>query len=203
VPVTWRSPEAAAQPDPAVIRGAEARVSFDGDRVIKHRQPRSYRHPALDERLRRRRTRREARLTSKARRVGVPTPLVRDVDPAGTRLVLQRVGERDLREAPTEERIRTVARLLARLHGAGIVHGDPTVRNVRVDPVVLIDFGLGYESGHPEDHAMDLHVFAGSLEGTTDGADLLVAAAVEAYREAGDARVLDRLAEIEGRGRYR
>jgi N6-L-threonylcarbamoyladenine synthase/protein kinase Bud32 len=207
-----------------VVQGAEARVTFAGTEVRKEREPRSYRHPALDERLRERRTRREARLTSAARREGVPTPVVRDVDPAEGRLVLQHVGDRDLRAAPTVPRVRALARHLATLHEAGFVHGDPTPRNVRVrgegtdpgdgvgggeadgggDPgLFLIDFGLGYHTGHPEDHAMDLHVLLGSIAGTTDDADRLREAALDAYREAGDGAVLERLADIEGRGRYR
>jgi N6-L-threonylcarbamoyladenine synthase/protein kinase Bud32 len=49
---------------------------------------------------------------------------------------------------------------------------------------------------------MDLHVFAQSLEGTAENADELVAAAVDAYRAVGDEQVLNRLRDIEGRGRY-
>jgi N6-L-threonylcarbamoyladenine synthase/protein kinase Bud32 len=209
VPVTWHDGAPVdSRADGEVIQGAEATVTFEGDRVVKERAPREYRHRELDERLRVERTRQEARLTSEARRVGVPTPVVRDVDPAAGRLVVQRVGDRDLRGALTETRVRAVARHLATLHGAGFVHGDPTTRNVRValgdDPeLFLIDFGLGYYTDDPEDHAMDLHVFGQSLAGTADDADRLALAAEGAYREAGEGAVPDRLREIEGRGRYR
>jgi N6-L-threonylcarbamoyladenine synthase/protein kinase Bud32 len=119
------------------------------------------------------------------------------------RLTLQRVGESDLRDALTVEHVESVAAHLARLHEAGLVHGDPTPRNVRVgDHVSLIDFGLGYYSGDPEDHAMDLHVLLGSLAGTDDDAERLRTAVLDAYRGAGEAAVLDRLADIEARGRY-
>jgi len=108
-----------------------------------------------------------------------------------------------MRDEITEERVRIVARRLAALHAEGIVHGDPTTRNVRVgDRTFLIDFGLGYHTDDPEDHAMDLHVLGQSLAGTDDEADRLRAAAVEAYREVGSAEVLDSLRAIEGRGRY-
>ena len=216
VPVTWRSGE----PDvsrPTVgpdrdVQGAEATVSFEGDRVVKRRRPRSYRHPELDRRIRRERTRREARLTSAARRAGVPTPLVRDVDVRETTLALQYVGETDLDGALSPETVRAVGRHLATIHDAGFVHGDPTTRNVRVgsagsggpDSVFLIDVGLGYHTRHEEDHAMDLHVFAQSLAGTADDPERLAAAAEDAYREAsqrGDT-VIKRLRAIEGRGRY-
>jgi len=188
------------------VRGAEATVTVEDGRVVKRRTPRSYRHPELDERLRRERTRIEARLTSGARRVGVPTPVVRDVDPVSTTVVFEYVGECDLSGALTEPRVRSVGRHLATIHDAGFVHGDPTTRNVRVgdDRTYLVDFGLGYHTGRPEDHAMDLHVFAGSLAGTADDPDTLRAAAEDAYREtAADGQaVLDRLREVEGRGRY-
>jgi N6-L-threonylcarbamoyladenine synthase/protein kinase Bud32 len=216
VPVTWRAPESGGDTgtagstetdgDADPVQGAEASVAVRDGSVHKDRTPRAYRHPELDDRLRTERTRSEARLTSEARRVGVPTPVLRDVDPREGRLVVQHVGDRDLRDGLTVPRVRTVASHLATAHRAGFVHGDPTTRNVRVggDPdVVLIDFGLGYYTDDPEDHAMDLHVFAGSLRGTADDADRLVEQAGAAYAEHGDGAVLERLDEIEDRGRYR
>jgi N6-L-threonylcarbamoyladenine synthase/protein kinase Bud32 len=50
---------------------------------------------------------------------------------------------------------------------------------------------------------MDLHVFGRSLAGTTDHAPGLREAFEAAYAAVGDRAVLDRLREIEGRGRYR
>jgi len=209
VPVTWRDPETPSQPAVGddLVKGAEATVSIEDDRVTKRRQPRAYRHPALDERLRRERTRAEARLTVEARRAGVPTPLLYDVDLAETTLVFQRVGDADLREVVSERRVEAVGRRLATIHEAGFVHGDLTTRNVRVDTeadrLFLIDFGLGYHTDDPEDHAMDLHVFAQSLAGTEDDAETLAAAAERAYADVGETSVLAQLREIEGRGRYR
>jgi len=225
VPVTWRTGEPSVSrstvDDGREVQGAEATVSVEGDRVVKRRRPRAYRHPALDERIRRERTRTEARLTSAARRAGVPTPLVRDVDVHETTITFQYVGETDLDGALSADRVRAVGRHLATIHDAGFVHGDPTTRNVRVTPdgadasggsapgtdgerVFLIDFGLGYHTRHEEDHAMDLHVFAQSLAGTADEPDRLRRAAEAAYREASERSdaVLDRLRDVEGRGRY-
>jgi N6-L-threonylcarbamoyladenine synthase/protein kinase Bud32 len=209
VDVTWDAGEPVARTGGTgdEIQGAEAVVTIEPDRVIKERRPRSYRHPRLDERLRTERTRQEARLTSEARRHGVPTPVVHDVDPGEARIVFQRVGDRELRDGLTEERVRAVGRHLAAIHDAGFVHGDPTTRNVRVgdgDRVFLIDFGLGYSTRDTEDHAMDLHVLDQSLAGTTDDAADLQAAVGDAYRSASDRdeAVLDQLAAVEGRGRY-
>jgi N6-L-threonylcarbamoyladenine synthase/protein kinase Bud32 len=215
VPVTWRaddgSDRAPTGTEPAQTRGAEAIVDLDrdGGSAYKRRLSKAYRHPELDARLRRRRTRSEARLTSEARRVGVPTPVVFDVDPREGLLELQFVGDADLRDAISETRVRRVGEHLARCHGAGFVHGDPTPRNVRVrrseaadDLVYLIDFGLGYHSDHVEDYAMDLHVFEGAVAGTADDPAACIGAFEDAYRAVGDERVLRRLREIETRGRY-
>ncbi|MFA9502411.1 bifunctional N(6)-L-threonylcarbamoyladenine synthase/serine/threonine protein kinase [Natrinema sp. H-ect1] len=213
VSVSWRTDErdlaagrGAADAGDRQIRGAEALVDLEPElgRVTKRREAKTYRHPELDDRLRRERTTLEARLTSLARREGVPTPVLSDVDPREARLELEYVGERDLRAALTAAGVRDVGRHLARLHRAGFVHGDPTTRNVRVDGdrTYLIDFGLGYHTDHVEDYAMDLHVFDQSLVGTADDPEPLREAVRAGYREVGEERVLERLRDVEGRGRY-
>ncbi|MCU4744255.1 bifunctional N(6)-L-threonylcarbamoyladenine synthase/serine/threonine protein kinase [Halobacteria archaeon AArc-m2/3/4] len=210
VPVTWRDGgEVTFERENDEIRGAEALVTFEDDRVIKRRLPKRYRHPDLDDRLRRERTTLEARLTSLARRAGVPTPVVVDVDLREATLEFESVGESDLRDALSSDRVRDVGAHLATIHRAGFVHGDPTTRNVRVgarqhetDRTYLIDFGLGYHTDHLEDYAMDLHVFDQSLVGTADDPEPLREAFRDGYREAGEERVLERLRDVEGRGRY-
>lgn len=217
VPVTWRDDGesvARAVTEAGAVRGAEATVSFEGDSVVKRRLPKTYRHPELDARLRTERTVAEARLTSEARRAGVPTPLVRDVDVAAATLTFQRVGACDLAENLSVEAVRDVGGHLARLHAAGLVHGDPTTRNVRVGDefTFLIDFGLGYHTGHVEDRAMDLHVFEQSIDGTADDPEPLREAVEEGYAAVAadsggtdgtaDNGVLSRLRTVEGRGRY-
>ncbi|MFB6093646.1 MAG: bifunctional N(6)-L-threonylcarbamoyladenine synthase/serine/threonine protein kinase [Halanaeroarchaeum sp.] len=207
VPVTWRESESVEAPIDRsdTVRGAEAVVSIEGEVVRKRRTPKTYRHPALDERLRRERTVEEARLIHDARTMGVPTPVIEDVDVPETTLLMERVGDRDLRDALSTDRVRDVGTHLATIHESGFVHGDPTTRNVRVDGsrTYLIDFGLGYYSHDVEDHAMDLHVFEQSLGGTADDPEALIAAAEDAYRETGDQAVLDQVRAIEERGRYR
>ena len=248
VAVTWPVAEPGAHSnDPSTterVRGAEAVVEIDPESgcVVKRRPTKSYRHPALDDRLRRERTVSEARLTSAARRLGVPTPVLCDLDVRAGSMTFEYVGRADLRDllgteagaggdphdpsdaagspaARNVDAADAVERLgehLATLHQAGIVHGDPTTRNVRVSlskvarsgssaavgRTYLIDFGLGYHTDATEDHAMDLHVFGQSLAGTAEDAPRLRERFEDAYAARGDRAVLDRLREIEGRGRY-
>src|SRR5271170_2031499 len=81
-----RSGGSVAEPSegPQVYRGAEAklrRVDWWGfPALVKERDAKNYRPKALDERLRRERTRTEARLLVDARRLGIRTPLLYDID---------------------------------------------------------------------------------------------------------------------------
>ena len=186
-----------------VIEPTAEGLSLPARCVRNRRLPKRYRHPKLDETLRAERTTAEARLTSQARRVGVPTPLVWDIDPAESTIWFEHVGTSDLAADLAVEPVRAVGKHLATIHEAGFVHGDPTTRNVRVgDQTWLIDFGLGFYTGHVEDHAMDLHVFRQSLEATADDPDPLCEAVMAGYNEIGGSEVVDRLATIEDRGRY-
>ncbi len=240
VPVTWRDGESVrrvTQPG-ETVRGAEATVTV-AEPVVKRREPKTYRHTALDDRLRRERTTHEARLLVAARKQGVPTPLVREVDVDAGELRLSRVGDCDLAAVVTDQStgsgdepdpeavVTRVGGHLARLHAAGIVHGDLTTRNVRVTTdrpdggteqpqtdrprTFLIDFGLGFHTDHVEDLAVDLHVFEQSLAGTADDPETLIAAVEEQYMTVADhvetsvadgEAVVERLREVERRGRY-
>lgn len=205
---------------PAPIPGAEAALEatpFLGRAVLaKRRLAKPYRHPILDSRLRAERTRDEAKLLAAARRAGVPVPILYDADRFASTLLLEHVSGRTLEaqlelDAPATRaaRFATLGALVARLHGAGLVHGDLTLRNILVPDaaspasLVLLDFGLGGFSQESEPHGVDLHNLEEALEAVrSDGAELF-AAFLAAYTWHGAAAALKRLAEIRERGRYR
>ena len=214
VTVSWRDPAdiRTRRDNQEIHHGAEARIERTNHRIRKVRQGKSYRHPALDSRLQRERTAAEAKLLHLARRNGVSTPVIWDVDLEAAALTLESVGDDDIRDALTVERAKIIGRHLAKLHAAGIIHGDPTTRNTRIDPsherVYLIDFGLGYHSSHVEDQAMDLHVACQSITGTTTDPERYCSALIVGYVEKANETSVDadavrhRLAEIDTRGRY-
>jgi N6-L-threonylcarbamoyladenine synthase/protein kinase Bud32 len=203
VPCPWRidRPETFHR---VVPRGAEAEVELGEGIAVKRRVPKRYRLPALDERLRLERTRSEARLLSAARRAGVATPVVRDID--GTTIAMERVEGDVLKAALDPGTVREAGRAVGLLHGAGIVHGDLTSSNmvVRGDRIVLIDFGLAQATDEIEARGVDVHVLLQTLSSAAADSEPLVAAFAEGYRAAfpGADAVLEREQEIRRRGRY-
>src|SRR5579863_6931708 len=87
---------------PPTARGAEAslrKVDWWGfPAVVKERDAKGYRPKALDDRLRKERTRTEARLLREARRLGVRTPILYDVDVARHRLVMEELPGSTLKQ---------------------------------------------------------------------------------------------------------
>ncbi|MEW5996936.1 MAG: KEOPS complex kinase/ATPase Bud32 [Candidatus Micrarchaeota archaeon] len=179
------------------MRGAEAVLSFVdflGEKMVrKHRKEKAYRAPELDLRLRRERTRREARLLHKAKLAGVPAPVVYSVDEYS--ITMTYVQGRKLEENPEE--LEEAGRLLASLHDAGIIHGDFTPYNIVVNKEGLhvIDFGLGFSSSRIEDKADDIITMLRGIEGKQHF--------LEGYSACRDFEaVLRRKEQIEKRARY-
>ncbi|MEN6341835.1 MAG: bifunctional N(6)-L-threonylcarbamoyladenine synthase/serine/threonine protein kinase [Methanospirillum sp.] len=203
VPCPWRvdRPETFRRVVPC---GAEAEVELGERDAIKRRQPKRYRLLALDERLRLERTRSEARLLSAARRAGVATPVVRDID--GTMIVMERIEGEVLKAALDPAAVNAAGSSVGLLHGAGIVHGDLTSSNmvVRDGRVVLIDFGLAQATEELEARGVDVHVLLQTLASAAADPSPLTEAFVEGYRSAfsGADAVLERETEIRRRGRY-
>ncbi len=191
-----------------ISKGAEAVIRADGDTVVKDRVEKRYRHRALDDRLRRGRTDREARLLAKAAQAGVAVPSVEAVE--GTTLTVEHVDGTPLRDCLDDalDVCRDVGAAVARLHSADIIHGDLTTSNMLLHDgtVHIIDFGLGFFSDRVEDRATDLHLLEEVLDSThTAVADEAMQLVVAGYRETtADAdAVLDRLTDVAARGRYR
>jgi Kae1-associated kinase Bud32 len=160
--------------------------------------------PALDERIRRERTVMESRIISEARRCGVPTPIVLDVDQFS--LIMEHIEGAKLKDVIDPELSEKVGELVGRLHACGIVHGDLTTSNMilKGEKIYFIDFGLAFHDKGLEAQGVDVHVFFQTVKSTHDHSEMLIEAFsrgyAKTYSRAGD--VLKRVREIEARGRY-
>lgn len=197
-----------------ISKGAEADIYLHNDMIRKERIPKAYRVKALDELLRKVRTKREARLLSLARRAGVATPFVLDVDNQSTAIEMSHVRGEKLKNvldklSSTERKkiCREIGRLAAKLHSSGIIHGDLTTSNMILSEgkIFFIDFGLGEVSEAVEDKGVDLLVFKRSLRSTHYRHEKeCFEAFLRGYKSEykGHEEVIQRLRVIERRGRY-
>jgi TP53 regulating kinase-like protein len=186
------------------FKGAEAIVEIYGDVVIKRRIQKGYRVKELDVQLRKERTRSEAKIQADARKAGVPTPIIYDIETFS--IAMERIKGSALKFILNEKICEKAGETLCMLHLAGIAHGDPTTYNMMYSEnrVYLIDFGLAYYDGSLEARGVDLHVFFQTLAGTHEKFEPLKDAFILGYgKHCLDViEVLDKVEEIKERGRY-
>ncbi|MBN1235635.1 MAG: Kae1-associated kinase Bud32 [Methanotrichaceae archaeon] len=185
-------------------RGAEAVITLENGIVRKRRLAKSYRQPVLDERIRQERTMREAKITSDARRHGVPTPIICDV--SRFELKMENIVGEKLKDIINPKLSEMVGETVGRLHRGGIVHGDLTTSNMILSrgKICLIDFGLSFYERTVEAQGVDVHVYFQTLESTHDRPGELIEAFMAGYTRTYPLAeaVLQRVKEIKARGRY-
>lgn len=208
-----------------IKQGAEARVfesTFVGRRsIVKERFSKKYRHPSLDSKLTLKRLNAEARCMTKARRLGVCTPVLYGVDHVLHTLTFEYVEGSSVKDillrfgldGVVEERLDDIATqigdVIGKLHDGGLVHGDLTTSNMLIrsgtNQLVLIDFGLSFTSALPEDKAVDLYVLERALLSMHSSCGNVMDRILVAYRKSSKqwSSTLNKLAQVRQRGRKR
>eukprot|EP00258_Populus_trichocarpa_P041514 XP_024457533.1 EKC/KEOPS complex subunit bud32 [Populus trichocarpa] len=208
-----------------IKQGAEARVfesNFVGRRsIVKERFSKKYRHPTLDSKLTLKRLNAEARCMTKARRLGVSTPVLYAVDPLLHSLTFEYVEGPSVKDVflefglhgIVEERLDDIAMQIGdsigKLHDGGLIHGDLTTSNMLLrmgtNQLVLIDFGLSFTSTLPEDKAVDLYVLERALLSMHSSCGNVVSQVLAGYRKSSKqwSSTLNKLAQVRQRGRKR
>jgi Kae1-associated kinase Bud32 len=155
-------------------KGAEAELFesvFDGQKaLVKKRIPKNYRNKLLDESIRKKRTRAEAKLLKEAQN-SVRVPRIFEVNENECQIIMEFIEGPALKEVILKKKklCRTAGEKIKKLHDAGIIHGDLTTSNILVsekDELVFVDFGLGFFSKKLEDKATDLVVFKKTFNAT-------------------------------------
>lgn len=147
--------------------GAEAKIRILNETVVKDRPRKGYRLQAIDEKLRKGRTRREAKIIAKLHGSGFPVPKIIDV--CDNSITMQRIKGKQLKEILNALNFKRLCKeagtIVAKMHDLGIIHSDLTTSNmIYAEKLYLIDFGLAFESQKEEDKAVDLHLFRQALE---------------------------------------
>ncbi len=176
-----------------------------------------YRSEYVDKKIRKQRTKREAKLLSLVKKLGIPVPSIYDLDMLNFTLILEYIEGEILRDAllsnaldkkKEEEIFRQIGRYVGIMHKANVIHGDLTTSNIILTPVgklVFIDFGLGSISTSIEDKGIELRVFYTSLNSKHYGKiSYLFQAFLTGYIETypGSESIIRKFHEISRRGRY-
>ncbi len=204
-----------------IKKGAEANLYLEEwqDRkvIMKRRLPKAYRLPQLDSAIRTQRTLREPMLIHRAKEAGVPTPTIYMIDLAESNIIMEYIEGKQIKQIlntmPMKEKQRLcqhIGTLIGQLHKHGIIHGDLTTSNMILtsfNKIFLVDFGLGEYSEELEIRGVDLHLMKRALQSTHHrfakqcfGA-ILTGYAKSVGKETA-AKVLEKIQEIERRGRY-
>ena len=202
-----------------IAQGAEAVLYQDDKKIIKHRASKAYRHPELDAKLRKERTRKEAKILETLQKLNFPSPKLIKADDKSGKLELEFIDGTTVRTAlstltkPQQNKLmKDIGKCIAVLHNNNIIHGDLTTSNMMLNlknkthQLHFIDFGLSYISLRTEDKAVDLHVLERAFESThcdyyPELFNLIITEYKKQYKDA-DA-VLARLKKVNERGRYK
>ena len=197
-----------------IYQGAEAKILLNADKnfIIKDRIKKSYRLPIIDEKIRKSRTKSEAKLLTKCSQIiNCPKPFF---IPDFQKIKMPFIeGKRlsDWLDKFSLEEAKTicieVGKDVAKLHDNNIIHGDLTTSNMILsdNKIYFIDFGLGFHSHRVEDKAVDLHLLRQALEAKHFKAwQILFNAVIEGYKTSKNAeKTLKQLEKVEKRGRYK
>lgn len=190
-----------------IAQGAEAKLYRTGNAVTKERVSKSYRIKEIDSKLRKERTRAEAKLIRTLERAGVLVPAILKEDDKNMILELEFIDGTKIRDyldkTSDADVCKQIGILAEKMHSAGIVHGDLTTSNLilKDKKVYLIDLGLGDFSSRVEDRAVDLHLFKECLVSKHHNIwEKCWKSFLEGYK---NKSVLDRLKVVEARGRYK
>ena len=195
-----------------IFQGAEARVYLIDKKVLKQRISKSYRHPNLDESLRKSRTKKEAKILEKAisLKINVPNIIKQDKFDLEIEYISGEKLSDNLNFYSKEKQnnvIKEAGKQISLLHKNDIIHGDLTTSNMilsKENKVFIIDFGLGYISKKIEDKAVDLHLIKQALEAKHfENHEELFKNLIKNYKSKDSKKVLERLKAVEKRGRYK
>ncbi len=195
-----------------IQQGAEAiLIQTSSSTLIKRRIKKSYRFPALDEKIRKQRTKKEFSLLQKAFKL-IPIPKIIKISDKEKEIEMEFIEGKKLSESlnslPNKKEICIqIGKQIALLHDSSIIHGDLTTSNMLLKDNILyfIDFGLGFISNKIEDKAVDLHLIKEAFKAKHfEIADTCFNAIIEGYASSPlSLQVLQRLKKVESRGRYK
>jgi TP53 regulating kinase-like protein len=193
-----------------IAQGAESKLFLEENKIVKDRFRKTYRIREIDERLRKFRTKREAKVIEKLQAIGFPCPKLlfnNEKDTIEMEFINGKLLKNILNDNNCIKLSKEIGDKVAILHNNNIIHGDLTTSNMIFnEEIFFIDFGLSFFSRKIEDKAVDLHLLKEALESKhSEIWEKSYKAALGSYAEkAADGNdVVKRLKTVEKRGRYK
>ncbi|MDR0900363.1 MAG: bifunctional N(6)-L-threonylcarbamoyladenine synthase/serine/threonine protein kinase [Methanobrevibacter sp.] len=220
VPWVKTSTKKIAIPEDMIAKGAESDIYssswLNKEAIIKKRNPKSYRTPEIDNKIRKSRTKKEAKLLSHVKEAGIRSPILYDVDLADSAIVMEAIDGKlfkDIDDSAIAKKLAiAIGRDIGLMHQINIVHGDITSSNILINSdncPIFIDFGLGKYSNLIEDKCVDLLVLKKSLQSIDykiagNIFDNVLDGYINSYEDndLNKDKIIAKIAEIESRGRY-
>lgn len=121
-----------------IQQGAEAIITHEGANVIKDRVSKKYRHPELDKKIIKQRTKKEAKLLEKVSKL-IPCPLpinLREIDKSKfpNKIEMPFIEGKKLSENLEQLDWKSICKIIgnqiAKIHDSDIIHGDLTTSNM-------------------------------------------------------------------------
>ena len=191
-------------------RGAEAILYEENGKLIKERISKGYRIKEIDDKVRKLRTRSEAKLLEKSSNI-INVPMVVDSSDKEMRIEMEYIKGKLLKDIldnlnrnEREKICKEVGKQIKVIHDNNIIHGDLTTSNMILsgDKVYFIDFGLGFISDKVEHKAVDMHLLKQALESRHhQHFHESFNAIMNAYNP--NKEFVNRFNKVESRGRYK
>lgn len=195
-----------------IAQGAEAKIFLDQNIIIKDRVSKKYRHPELDKKIIKSRTKKEAKLLEKiSSLINSPKPAKinekKEFNIIKMPYIKGKKLSENLEKLDWKEICKKIGNQMAKIHDNNIIHGDLTTSNMILtndNKLFFIDFGLGFTSTRIEDKAVDLHLIKQALEAKHytihKQAEQII---LDNYNSKDKIKILEQLKKVEARGRYR
>jgi Kae1-associated kinase Bud32 len=193
-----------------IAQGAESKIYLDKGNILKERFKKSYRISQLDDKLRKARTKREAKVLEKLSKLNFPVPELISSN-GEDKIKISYIQGKLLKDILNRKNYSPLSKeigiKIALMHNEHIIHGDLTTSNMIIsDGLFIIDFGLSFFSHKIEDKAVDLHLLKEALESKHSQIwercfrEVLSGYEVNAKNSK---EIIERLKIVEKRGRYK
>lgn len=207
-------------PENMIAKGAESDIYpsswLNQKGILKKRNVKSYRISQIDNKIRKNRTKNEAKLLSHVKEGGIKTPILYDVNLNNNDIIMEAIDGIPFKELSDLNNAKKLAgdigKSIGKMHQIDIVHGDITSSNILINKnnnVIFIDFGLGKYSNLIEDKCVDLLVLKKSLRSidykiASSIFDNVIKGYIDSYdtNDLNKKNILSKINEIENRGRY-